>query len=349
MAAQSLGASTTLSRWNELEIELTGGRPRLLRAAAKRLRRRGLRPAGRSAKLERALAVGARPAGPLRRPGRGRAVGRPGGRRPARWSSRTSTSRRARLKALDTAVRREEPDAVHQMRVTTRRLRAGLRAFPLVLPEPATRRLRDELRWLGRVLGDARDLEVLDQHFQTALDRLPTELVIGPAKARVTAHFAPGAGGGAGRGAGGAGVRTLLRDPRRARPPARRPAANGGGGAAGRAGSAAGRRARLPADQAQGAPGEAGACGRRPRRRPARGQEGGQARPLRGRRRRAGARQAGAAVRQADEGGPVRPRRPPGRGDRPHGRPRDRHAGAPGGRERLQLRAAERARAPRRA
>src|ERR1700678_1538991 len=61
VSAQSLGASTTLSRWNELEIELTGGRPRLLRAAAERLRRSGLRPAGRSAKLERALAVDARP------------------------------------------------------------------------------------------------------------------------------------------------------------------------------------------------------------------------------------------------------------------------------------------------
>ena len=41
------------------------------------------------------------------------------------------------------------------------------------------------------MLGDARDAEVLDQHFQTALADLPVELVIGPAKARVTAHFAP--------------------------------------------------------------------------------------------------------------------------------------------------------------
>ena len=63
VAAQSLGASTTVSRWNELEIELTGGRPRLLRAAAGRLRRSGLRPAARAAKLERALAVDARSPG----------------------------------------------------------------------------------------------------------------------------------------------------------------------------------------------------------------------------------------------------------------------------------------------
>ena len=200
VAAQTLGTSTALSRWNELEIELTGGRPRLLRAAAKRLRRRGLRPAGRAAKLERALAVEVRPArsghsgAPAgaghRAAGAGhRAAGRP---QAGQVVFAYIDEQAARLKALDTAVRREEPDAVHQMRVTTRRLRAGLQAFPLVLPEPATRRLRDELRWLGHVLGDARDLEVLDQHFQTALDRLPAELVIGPAKARVTAHFAPG-------------------------------------------------------------------------------------------------------------------------------------------------------------
>jgi CHAD domain-containing protein len=77
------------------------------------------------------------------------------------------------------------------MRVTTRRLRAALQAFPMVWPEPATAGLREELRWLGRVLGDARDAEVLEQHFQAALAELPVELVVGPAKARVTTHFAP--------------------------------------------------------------------------------------------------------------------------------------------------------------
>jgi CHAD domain-containing protein len=95
----------------------------------------------------------------------------------------------ARLRALDPAVRRDEPDAVHQMRVTTRRLRAALQAFPMVVPEPTTR-LRDELRWLGRVLGDARDAEVLEQYFEEALAGTPVELVIGPVQARVTAHFA---------------------------------------------------------------------------------------------------------------------------------------------------------------
>jgi CHAD domain-containing protein len=178
VAAQSLGGSTTLSRWNELEIELTGGRPQLLRAADERLRRSGLRPAGRSAKLERALAVDSPP------------PATPGDRAGDVVSAYVG-AQAGRLKALDAAVRRDEPDAVHQMRVTTRRLRAALQAFPMVLPKPATAGLLDELRWLGQVLGDARDAEVLEQHFQDALAELPVELVIGPAKARVTAHFAP--------------------------------------------------------------------------------------------------------------------------------------------------------------
>ena len=74
----------------------------------------------------------------------------------------------------------------------------------MVLPQPATAGLRDELRWLGQVLGDARDAEVLEQHFQAALADLPVELVIGPAKARVTRALRPGAGGGAEGGAQGA-------------------------------------------------------------------------------------------------------------------------------------------------
>ena len=100
------------------------------------------------------------------------------------------TAQSAGLRALDPPVRRDEPDAVHQMRVTTRRLRAALQAFPMIVPEPSAR-LRDELRWLGQVLGDARDAEVLEQYFEEELERTPLELVIGPARARVTAHFAP--------------------------------------------------------------------------------------------------------------------------------------------------------------
>jgi CHAD domain-containing protein len=183
VAAQTLGASTILSRWNEIEVELTGGSTKLLRAADERLRHGGLRPAGRSAKLERALASELPPA-------------RVGHRLTRRSSSGEVVldyldAQATRLKSLDPAVRRDEPDSVHQMRVTTRRLRSTLQSFPMILPDRATRHLRDELKWLGGVLGEARDSEVLSERMRTELAGTPAELVMGPAQARLRAHFAP--------------------------------------------------------------------------------------------------------------------------------------------------------------
>ena len=97
----------------------------------------------------------------------------------------------ARLRALDAAVRRDEPDAVHQMRVTARRLRGAMQAFPALWPPGETDHLKDELKWLGQILGEARDAEVLGEYLAADLDRVPAELVLGPVKARFTVHFAP--------------------------------------------------------------------------------------------------------------------------------------------------------------
>jgi inorganic triphosphatase YgiF len=58
------------------------------------------------------------------------------------------------------AEKPEDPEGVHQMRVGTRRLRSALRLFDPWLPVRATQALVDELRWLGRELGRARDLDV---------------------------------------------------------------------------------------------------------------------------------------------------------------------------------------------
>jgi inorganic triphosphatase YgiF len=55
VSAQTLGEETVISQWAEVEVELTGGSPRLLQAADAQLRKDGLRPSPRSAKLERAL------------------------------------------------------------------------------------------------------------------------------------------------------------------------------------------------------------------------------------------------------------------------------------------------------
>jgi CHAD domain-containing protein len=183
VSAQTLGETTTLSRWNEVEVELTGGGRELLEAADDLLRRGGLRPAGRTAELERALG------GQL-----------PEREHPAPLASSSPAGQvvlaylrthAGGLKALDPMVRRDEPDAVHQMRVATRRLRSTLRSFGHIIRRDGTRQLAAELKWLGAVLGEARDAEVLAGHLQALLSETPGELVLGPVQARVQGHFAP--------------------------------------------------------------------------------------------------------------------------------------------------------------
>jgi CHAD domain-containing protein len=95
------------------------------------------------------------------------------------------------LTSLEPAVRADEFDSVHQMRVATRRLRATLRSFGTVIPRSRSDKAAAELKWLGGLLGAARDGEVLPGHLQASLRSVPVELLIGPVQARVQGHFAP--------------------------------------------------------------------------------------------------------------------------------------------------------------
>ena len=181
VSAQSMGEETALSQWREIEVELTGGGRKLLAAADSRLREAGLRSPGRTAKLERALA-GRLPAAAPRPPADGRA-----GEVVLAYLCEQAEA----LKAHDPQVRRDAPDSVHQMRVASRRLRSALQTFREVLPPADTEHLRGELKWLGEVLGAARDAEVLGGHVQDLLEQLPPDLVLGPVAADVTGQFAP--------------------------------------------------------------------------------------------------------------------------------------------------------------
>jgi CHAD domain-containing protein len=185
VSARTLGPATAISRWQEVEVELTGGDQRLLKTAAGLLRQAGLYPAGRTAKLERAL--GDQPPEPS------------GADHPAAPTASSAAgevvlaylrAHATRLKALDPLVRLDEPDSVHQMRVASRRLRGTLRSFGHILSGDATGDLAADLKWLGGVLGAARDAEVQAAHLRTGLRQLPVELRIGPVDARIQGHFA---------------------------------------------------------------------------------------------------------------------------------------------------------------
>jgi CHAD domain-containing protein len=181
--AESMGTATAVTQWHEVEVELTGGSPRLLDAVDKVLRRSGLRRAGRAAKLERALAGQLPAAGRPRPPGRADDA--------ATVVLGYARAQLAKLEAADPQVRRDAPDSVHQMRVTIRRLRSTLKAFPTILDRAGTRQAGAELKWLGAVLGQARDAEVLAGRLQASLADLPPELVMGPVPARLRARFGP--------------------------------------------------------------------------------------------------------------------------------------------------------------
>lgn len=95
------------------------------------------------------------------------------------------------LATLEPEVRADAPDAVHQLRVAARTLRANLRTFQDVLPgEDKRTALIEELGRLGDALGPAREAEVLAAHVIGLLERTPPEYILGPVRERVTAVFA---------------------------------------------------------------------------------------------------------------------------------------------------------------
>lgn len=88
----------------------------------------------------------------------------------------------------DRWVRENRPDGVHQMRVTSRRLRSLLRSHPALRALPGGEHLEGELRELAATLGVARDAEVLAERYEHALDELPAELVRGRAHERLVSQ-----------------------------------------------------------------------------------------------------------------------------------------------------------------
>jgi CHAD domain-containing protein len=81
-----------------------------------------------------------------------------------------------RLLLHDPVIRLDAGDeGVHQARVATRRLRSDLRTFRTLLDEEALAPMIQELRWLGGLLGEVRDADVLRQRLGEAVDDLEEE------------------------------------------------------------------------------------------------------------------------------------------------------------------------------
>lgn len=84
----------------------------------------------------------------------------------------------ARLAKLDACLVLDpsDPEALHDLRVSIRRLLAAMDAYREVLPRKGLRTLRREVRGLFRATGAARDLEVRMAHVHQSAPDAPRRL-----------------------------------------------------------------------------------------------------------------------------------------------------------------------------
>ncbi|GAA2332287.1 CHAD domain-containing protein [Saccharopolyspora halophila] len=68
-----------------------------------------------------------------------------------------------------------DPEELHQMRVSVRRMREMLRSARSFLDREHSEPLRNELGWLGRALGPVRDLDVLLEHLREQTAEMPEQ------------------------------------------------------------------------------------------------------------------------------------------------------------------------------
>ena len=91
----------------------------------------------------------------------------------------------AELRRQNARLLADDQTAVHQLRIAARRLRSALTTYRPLLDPSTTEPVREELRWLGRSLSEARDAQVLRERLHAMLGDEPPELVLGPVLARI--------------------------------------------------------------------------------------------------------------------------------------------------------------------
>ena len=167
--AEALQSPAPAADWREWEFELVHGTREFFEAAAETLTSKGARPSGFRSKLARTLGE-AWPAEVSPRNGKPRKKGPAVDVVTAYLDERIGD-----YVAHDPGVRLGTPDAVHRMRSATRRARSALATYRKLFDKTAVRELQAELKWLGQILGPARDAEVMLERLRQHVQELPEE------------------------------------------------------------------------------------------------------------------------------------------------------------------------------
>ncbi|HEX2246760.1 MAG TPA: CHAD domain-containing protein, partial [Arthrobacter sp.] len=176
------GRASGGNRWREWAIELVEGDQDLLAACDVLCAGSGAQSGSRGSTLRSELAERSRQPEP--------AVPRPKRKGDAAAVVLFFLHQQVRsLKEQDPPVRSGEPDAVHKMRVASRRLRSCLATYRTLLAADTAGELRGELKWLAGLLGEARDAQIRQERLRDVLAREPGELVLGPVARRIEEHL----------------------------------------------------------------------------------------------------------------------------------------------------------------
>ena len=164
--------------WQEVEVELVDGDAALLEEVGRRLVEAGAMAAAGPSKVARALGDRLR-----------RAAKKSRAKNNNNFKSNPviqyATQQRDDLSGYDPGVRQGEPEAVHRMRVATRRLRSTLKTFRRSFPGSAP--IADELKWLAGLLGQVRDGQVLETKLLAGIEQAGAEFA--PVAERIRAHL----------------------------------------------------------------------------------------------------------------------------------------------------------------
>ena len=175
-----MGRRADVRGWSEIDLRPGDADDDLLDGVAARVGETGMRPGApaAAAELDRMLRPSCR-----------------GGARAARASAGAVLmdyiGRQVdRIAAEELRVRRDAPDAVHQMRVAARRLRSALKAYRDVLDRERTDPSPTHCATSGGASPPRATPRCCARRIDADLAALPSELLLGPVRAEATRHFA---------------------------------------------------------------------------------------------------------------------------------------------------------------